>query len=289
MRKMRNLKSYSEFAINENLLVKDDFLKAELRKLADNEENSQRVSDLADQLLDDPEKAEETLKKSGYEDNIKLQVGFLKKVLAAVEEGDREELVRLIVDSDITRQVALSKSGRLADELEGNGGRFTFGVLRAIFRDAREAKLGQESRRAFWQILPRAIPMILAPFFPVLAIVGLVFGSSRALNKILKPVFKNIDKDSKYLDFLEKVVTLYMKIPEGEVDIKDRFSRAFVVSDGIIDAIKPEVLDDFSKFVIEKMEGEDDMAEVPEHYIENELKKYLNDRFDIDPELGLKK
>ena len=32
-----------------------------------------------------------------------------------------------------------------------------------------------------------------------------------------------------------------------------------------------------------------DDAEVPDHYIENELKTYLNDRFDIDPELGLKK
>ena len=44
MGKMRKLKSYGEFAVNENLLVKDDFLKAELRKLADTEENSQRVS-----------------------------------------------------------------------------------------------------------------------------------------------------------------------------------------------------------------------------------------------------
>ena len=274
--------------MNENLLLKDDFLKAELRKLADTDENSQRVSDLVDALLDEPKEAVEILKKSGYAETIEKQVGFLKKVQNALGEDDREELVKVIVDGDITRQIALSKSGMLSSELEKAGGSLTFGILRAIFKDAKEAKISQESRRALWQILPRALPLALAPFFPVLAIVGLVFGSSRVLNKIMKPLFKNIDSDSKYVDFLQKMVSLYMKIPEGDFDIKDRFSRAFVVRDGIIDAIKPEVIEDFYRFITKKMEEEPDGDKVPDHYIENELKKYLNDRFDIDPELGLK-
>jgi hypothetical protein len=288
MGKMTRLKSYSEFSVNENLLLKDDFLKAELRKLADTDENSQRVSDLVDALLDEPKKAVEILKKSGYAETIEKQVGFLKKVQNALGEDDREELVKVIVDGDITRQIALSKSGMLSSELEKAGGSLTFGILRAIFKDAKEAKISQESRRALWQILPRALPLALAPFFPVLAIVGLVFGSSRVLNKIMKPLFKNIDSDSKYVDFLQKMVSLYMKIPEGDFDIKDRFSRAFVVRDGIIDAIKPEVIEDFYRFITKKMEEEPDGDKVPDNYIENELKKYLNDRFDIDPELGLK-
>jgi hypothetical protein len=288
MGKMTRLKSYSEFSVNENLLLKDDFLKAELKKLADTDENSQRVSELVDALLDEPNKAVEVLKKAGYAETIEKQVGFLKKVENALEEQDRSELVKVIVDGDITRQVALSKAGMLSTELEKAGGSLTFGILRAIFKDAKEAKISQESRRALWQILPRAIPLALAPFFPVLAIVGLVFGSSRVLNKIMKPLFKNIDSDSKYVDFLQKMVSLYMKIPEGDFDIKDRFSRAFVVRDGIIDAIKPEVIEDFYRFITKKMEEEPDGDKVPDHYIENELKTYLNDRFDIDPELGLK-
>ena len=274
--------------MNENLLLKDDYLKTELRKLAGTEENTQRVSDLVDTMLKEPKKAIEILKKSGYGESVEKQDGLLSDVQSALEDGDREELARLIVDSDIARQVALSKSGMLSKELEQAGGKFTFGILRAIFKDAKEAKISQESRRAFWQILPRAIPLALAPFFPVLAIVGLVFGSSRVLNKIMKPLFKNIDSDSKYVDFLQKMVSLYMKIPEGEFDIKDRFSRAFVVRDGIIDAIKPEVIEDFYRFITKKMEEEPDDVQVPDHYIENELKTYLNDRFDIDPELGLK-
>jgi len=37
------------------------------------------------------------------------------------------------------------------------------------------------------------------------------------------------------------------------------------------------------------MEQESDDKLVPDHYIENELKTYINDNFDIDPEIPLKK
>jgi hypothetical protein len=80
-----------------------------------------------------------------------------------------------------------------------------------------------------------------------------------------------------------------MKIPEGDVPLKDRFTRAFVVSDRLIDAIKPEVIDDFTNFISDKMSKQDDDEVVPDHFIENELKIYLNDNFDIDPEIPLKK
>ena len=79
-----------------------------------------------------------------------------------------------------------------------------------------------------------------------------------------------------------------MKIAEGEIPIKDRFTRAFVVSDGIIDFIKPEVLQEFSIYLSEKMSRMDPDSEVPENYIENQLKRYLNRRYDIDPEIPLK-
>jgi hypothetical protein len=77
-------------------------------------------------------------------------------------------------------------------------------------------------------------------------------------------------------------------LPEGEVPLKDRFSRAFVVSDRLIDALKPEVVNSFTTFISNKMENEDDNKLVPDHYIENELKTYLNNNFDINPEIPLK-
>jgi hypothetical protein len=77
-------------------------------------------------------------------------------------------------------------------------------------------------------------------------------------------------------------------LPEGQVPLKDRFSRAFVVSDRLIDAIKPEVLNDFTNFISNKMAQMSDSEIVPEHFIENELKEYINDNFDVDPRIPLK-
>lgn len=129
--------------------------------------------------------------------------------------------------------------------------------------------------------------MALAPFFPIIAIVGYVLGSSRAFNKVIAPILAEPGHD--YPSFLKKVIDATMRVAEGDLTSpKDRFTRAFVVSDRIVDAIKPEVLQRFSLFLSEKMSLMNPDEEVPEHYIENELKKYLNDHYGIDPEIPLK-
>ena len=221
---------------------------------------------------------------------LKRYGGFVNESVFLKDDNLKAELSRMGVEGEeLARQVGLAKRGHLADYLIAKGGNFTFGILRAIFKDAREAKLGMDAKKAIWQSLPRAIPLVLAPFFPIIAIVGLVFGTSRLANRLLKPILANIESDSKYLDFLNTTIQAVMKVPEGDVAVKDRFTRAFVVSDRLIDALKPEVLDAFSRKLAEKMEQQPDEEPVPDHYVENELKQYLNDNYDVDPEIPLKK
>ena len=221
------VKRYNEY-INENLILKDDYLEAELSKMG--------------------------------------------------VKGD-----------ELKKQVVLAKKGQLGSYLVENGGKFTFGILSAIFKDAKEAKFMQDTKKAFLSSVPRALPLIMAPFFPIMAIVGLVFGGTRLFNRITKPIFQNLETDSKYVDFLKSFVKAVVKVPEGEVDVKDRFTRAFVVEDRLIDALKPEVLDAFATYLGKKMAAENESSPVPDHYIENELKKYLNDNFGFNPEIPLKK
>ena len=220
---------------------------------------------------------------------IKTYEGFISESILIKDDNLKAELSKMGVEGEeLAKQVRLAKRGHLADYLNSKGSEFTFGILRAIFKDAREAKLAMDTKKAFWQSLPRAIPLALAPFFPVLAVVGLVFGTSRLANKFLKPILADIDSDSRYLDFLNTTIQTVMKVPEGEVAVKDRFSRAFVVSDRLIEALKPEVIDDFTRMLSRKMALQPDDAPVPDHYVENELKQYINDRFDVDPEIPLK-
>ena len=202
----------------------------------------------------------------------------------------RNKLVDMGVSDpeELNKQVHLAKTGYLANYLQERGEKFTFGVLKAIFKDAIKAKKVTDIKKGVFNILPSLIPTVLAPFFPILAIVGSIFGASRIFHKVFNPIFDYLNPSTKYSNFLKKMIDSYMKIPEGEVNLKDRFTRAFVVSDRLVDAVKPEVLDAFSTYLSEKMEIIDDNEEVPDHFIENELKMYLNNNFDVAPPIPLK-
>ena len=103
----------------------------------------------------------------------------------------------------------------------------------------------------------------------------------------MAPILKNAS--GTYEGFLFDLVNTSMKLAEGEIDVEDKFTTAFAVSDKLVNALKPEVLKDFSQYLAEKMSNESPDKEVPLHYIENELKKYLNQKYSINPPLPLKK
>jgi hypothetical protein len=211
-------------------------------------------------------------------------------LLEKYDKNIRQTLIDMGVTDkeELENQIAISKKGYLANYLHDKGERFTFGILKAIFQDAIVAKKRTNLKKGIFSIIPRVLPLALIPFFPTLAILGTIFGSSRLAHKVFDIVFDYINPHSKYTDFLKKTVDTYMKLPEGSVNLKDRFSRAFVVSDRLIDALKPEVINEFTDFVVDKMNNEDDNTDVPLHYIENELKEYLNNNFNVNPKIPLR-
>ena len=201
------------------------------------------------------------------------------------------ELKRLgVTDKDeINRHLYYAHRGHLAKYLNDKGKKFTFGILNAIFKDARDAKRKTDIKVGIIKAVHRIFPMALAPFFPIIAIMSYILGSSRAFNKIIAPILADPGND--YPNFLKKIIDATMRIAEGDLTTieKDRFTRSFVVSDRLIEAIKPEVLQKFSLYLSEKMSLFNPDDEVPDYYIENELKTYLNDQFGIDPKILLKK
>lgn len=201
----------------------------------------------------------------------------------------RSELTRLGVTDkkEVEKEVEEAHKGNLSSYLKRKGKKFTFGLLLAIFKDAQQAKKKSDLKVGIVKALHRVLPIALAPFFPIAAVIGVVFGSTRAFNKILAPMLKNSSET--YEGFLIDLVNSSMKVAEGEIPVEDRFTRAFVISDKLVNALKPEVLQKFSEYVSEKMSKEDLDKEVPLNYIENELKTYLNKTYSINPPLQLKK
>ena len=209
-------------------------------------------------------------------------------ILEKFDDNFIAELKRLGVtdQTEINKHLYHAHRGHLAEYLKSKGDQIKFGMLLALFKDAQTAKKRTDLKVGVVKAIHRVLPMALAPFFPIAAIFGMILGSTRAFNKIIAPILQ--DPSSEYEGFLRQLIDSSMKVAEGEIPVKDRFTRAFVVSDRLVEAIKPEVLQQFSVFLSEKMSKEDPDKEVPDHYIENELKEYLNINFDVDPQIPLK-
>jgi hypothetical protein len=209
-------------------------------------------------------------------------------ILEKFDDNFKAELLRLgITDEDeINRHLYHAHRGHLAEYLHTQGKEIKFGMLRALFLDAQVAKRRTDLKVGVVKAIHRILPMALAPFFPIAAILGMILGSTRAFNKILAPILQ--DSSSSYEGFLKQLIDRSMKVAEGEIPVKDRFTRAFVVSDNLVAAIRPEVLQQFSTDLSNKMSLEDPDGMVPENYIENELKMFLNDNFDVEPPIQLK-
>lgn len=211
-------------------------------------------------------------------------------VLEKFDDNIKAELTRMGVtdEKDINTYLYHAHRGHLAAYLNLYGKKFTFGMLNALFKDAREAKKKTELKVGLIKAVHRILPMTLAPFFPILAVLGYILGTSRAFNKVIAPILAEPGTD--YPEFLKKIISATMRIAEGDLTTqKDRFTRAFVVSDRLTEALKPEVLLAFSIHLSDVMSKKDPNEEVPNHYVENELKSYLNNEFDINPEIPLKK
>jgi hypothetical protein len=210
-------------------------------------------------------------------------------ILEKFDDNIIAELRRLgVTDEDeINKHLYHAHRGNLAKYLVENGKQFTFGMLNALFHDARDAKRRTDIKLGVIKAIHRIIPMALAPFYPVIAIAGYILGSSRAFNKVIAPILSEPGND--YPSFLKKIIDASMRVAEGDfTDEKDRFTRSFVVSDRLVEAIKPEVLQKFSLFLSDKMSLENTDSTVPDNYIENELKSYLNEHFGINPQIPLK-
>ena len=209
-------------------------------------------------------------------------------ILEKFDDNFKAELQRLGItdEEEIDRHLYNAHRGHLGEYLKSQGTEMKFGMLLALFKDAQTAKKRTDLKVGIVKALHRVIPMALAPFFPIAAILGIILGSTRAFNKILAPILQ--DSSDTYEGFLKQLIDRSMKIAEGEIPVKDRFTRAFVVSDKLVSAIRPEVIQNFSNSLSLKMSLEDPDKEVPENYIENELKDYINKNFEVNPPIPLK-
>ena len=162
-------------------------------------------------------------------------------------------------------------------------GPITFGQLRELVEKATskriQADMGRGLFKTLWRIIPFFIPQIL------LAAVGIT--ATRAINKMVTPALKDTRG---YKEWWGKVVLKAMDIAEGDYvpDIAlgdDPLSKVFFISDGLLQMIRDKYKLKFARYVADYAASKPDNEPVPDWFVENLLRDYLNQKFLLNPPL----
>jgi hypothetical protein len=79
-----------------------------------------------------------------------------------------------------------------------------------------------------------------------------------------------------------------MDSAEGDLPLSDPFSRIFFISDGLMNMMTDENKIKFARYISEVADKMPDDQPVPDLFVENELRSWINQRFLLNPPLELK-
>jgi hypothetical protein len=157
-------------------------------------------------------------------------------------------------------------------------GKITFGQLKAIVDSSTKKRifvhLGEGGYKATLRLLPWFIPQI--------AFAGVAASITRAINKIIRPALEDTET---YKTWWGKAIMKSFDIVEGEIGIDDPLSKIFFISDGLMTLMNHKYKIKFAKYISEIASQKPDDEVVPDYFVENELRNWLNDKFLLNPPL----
>ena len=157
-------------------------------------------------------------------------------------------------------------------------GKITFGQLKALVDSATQKRLFKHVGEGGFKATLRLLPW----FIPQLALAGFITSSVRAVNKIIRPALAETDN---YKTWWGKAVLKSFDLSEGELNMEDPLSRVFFMTTGLMSMLSERYKLSFAKYISELASTMPDNMEVPEFFVENELRHWLNEKFLIDPPL----
>lgn len=157
-------------------------------------------------------------------------------------------------------------------------GKITFGQLKSIVDSATRKRIFKHIGEGGVKATIRLLPW----FIPQLFIAGTIAGAVRAANKILMP---SLTETENYKTFWGKAILKSFKIAEGDINLSDPLSKIFFISDGLMTMLDEKYKVKFAKHIANIASEKPDSEEVPEYFVENELRTWINDKFLLDPPL----
>ena len=157
-------------------------------------------------------------------------------------------------------------------------GEITFGQLRALVESTTRKRLYRHVGEGGFKATIRMLPW----FLPQLIIAGAIGSAARAINKIVRPTLEETDN---YKTWWGRAVMKSFDIVEGELGLRDPLSKIFFISDGLMTMMDDKYKVKFAKYIAELASEQPDDEVVPEYFVENELRRWVNDKFLLDPPL----
>jgi hypothetical protein len=157
-------------------------------------------------------------------------------------------------------------------------GPITFGQLELLIKSAQKRKLGIDVGEGIYKSFIRLLPW----FIPQIAIAAFLGSGMRASNKIVKPA---LETTKGYKKWWGKAVKNVMDLAEGELPTTDPLSKIFFISDGMLEMLNEKTKTKFTRYIAELASSKSKTEEVPEFFVENELRKWLNAKYLLNPPL----
>lgn len=186
--------------------------------------------------------------------------------------------------SDLLNEIEISKSQaalnnvcstkKICDEQ----GQITFGQLRELVESGKIRRIATHVGEGGYKALLRLVPW----FLPQLVLLG--FGATwiRVMNKLFRPT---LEETTSYKTWWGKTILKVFDLVEGELNATDPLSKIFFISDGLMTMLNDKYKVEFARYISEVANEQPDDEIVPEYFVENELRHWLNEKFFLDPPL----
>ena len=192
----------------------------------------------------------------------------------------KESQYKLIMEDGLDIEPSKTAVKNICDSKKfcSTQGKITFGQLKELVKTASKTRLYKNVGEGGFKATIRLIPF----FLPQLMIPGIVTGAARAINKIIKP---SLTETENYNTFWGKAILRAFKVAEGDISLEDPLSKIFFISDGLMTIMDEKYKLKFARYIADLAESKRDNEEVPEFFVENELRTWINDKFLLNPPL----
>ena len=128
--------------------------------------------------------------------------------------------------------------------------------------------IGEGGYKATLRLLPWFIPQIVLAGFAATWV--------RVANKLLRPT---LEETTNYKTWWGKTILKIFDLVEGELNYSDPLSKIFFISDGLMTMLDDKYKIKFSNYIANIADEKLDDEIVPDYFVENELRHWLNEKF----------